>query len=164
MYSIIAGLGPLIGEGVCCLFVGAGREPEPITYARGAVSDRLTERITVEDPYTLSHPEAPVAVLTGPLTADSGEFAALALRNRPATRLFGQATFGVPIGREPMRLGGAVLVLTVRLGADRTGDAFDGPIPPDEVTPSDWTIFAGSDDATMVRAAEWIETQLDSPR
>lgn len=162
MYPMIAGLGPLIGEDDCCFLVDPDGERQPITYASGVVSEGLTERITVEDSYTLVHPDAPVAVLIGPLTTGAGEFAALALRNRPATRFFGQSTFGVPTRHETIRLtDGAMLSLTVRLGADRTGEFFDGPIRPDEETSSEWTVFAGSDDATLSRASEWVETMLD---
>lgn len=161
MYPMIAGLGPPIGEGPCCYFVGPGDSMQAISYQAGEVSDSLRTWITVADPYCLAAPNLLVAVLIGPFTASSGEFTTLALRNRPRTRLFGQPTFGVATGNETKVLGdGAVLFLTVCLGTDRTGDTFDGPIPPDEAVPADWSTFGTTDDPVICRAAEWIETAL----
>ncbi len=99
--------------------------------------------------------------LIGPLTASSGEFTTLALRNRPGTRLFGQPTFGVPTGNETKQLSdGAVLFLTVCLGADRTGERFAGPIPPDEEVPPDWACFGTERDPVIARAIGWLETMI----
>jgi C-terminal processing protease CtpA/Prc len=100
--------------------------------------------------------------LIGPLTASSGEFITLALRNRPATRLFGQPTFGLPTGNETKELpDGALLFLTVCLGADRSGETFDRPIPPDEAVPTTWSAFGTSEDAVVAAGITWIETVRD---
>jgi C-terminal processing protease CtpA/Prc len=104
-----------------------------------------------------------VAVLIGPLTASSGEFTALALRNRPLTRLFGQPTFGVPTGNETKQLSdGAVVFLTVCLGADRSGETFDGPIPPEEPVPTTWAVFGTEDDPPVAEAISWLKAVPDT--
>lgn len=65
-------------------------------------------------------------------TASAGEAVVVAFRGRPDTRFFGEQTYGVPTGNEPYHLSvGAVLVLTQVKDADRTGRAYDAPIPPD---------------------------------
>ncbi len=164
MFPMIAGLGPLLGEGTCCYFVGPGGTLQPIGYHNGEASDGQTVWARVEDPYVLARATPPVAVLIGPLTASSGEFTALALRNRPMTRLFGEPTYGVPTGNETKVLSdGAVLFLTVCLGADRAGETFDGPIPPDEVVPSRWAEFGHAGDTAVSRAIDWIDTVITAP-
>jgi C-terminal processing protease CtpA/Prc len=159
MFPMIAGLGPLLGDGTCCYFIGPDGSRQPISYRRGEASDGITVWVTVDDPYTLLQPAAPVAVLIGPLTASSGEFSALALRNRPLTRLFGQPTYGVPTGNETKELAdGAMIFLTVCLGADRSGETFDGPILPDQVVPTNWSAFGEVDDPAVAVAMAWIDT------
>ncbi|MGV9658891.1 S41 family peptidase [Streptomyces koyangensis] len=55
----------------------------------------------------------PVAVLTGPRTASAGEAVAIAFRERPDTRTFGDPTSGVPTANAPYPLSdGALVVLT----------------------------------------------------
>ena len=82
----------------------------------------------------LRDPDAPVAVLTGPLTSSSGEAVALAFRGRAATRSFGYATQGLSTWNDGFELpDGAMLILTVAVMADRDGYDFEGgPIPPEE--------------------------------
>jgi C-terminal processing protease CtpA/Prc len=163
MFPMIAGLGPLIGEGTCCYFVGPDGTRQPISYRNGEASDGFTVWTKVDQPYSPVRPAAPVAVLIGPLTASSGEFTALALRNRPLTRLFGQPTFGVPTGNETKQLSdGAVIFLTVCRGADRSGETFDGPILPEEPVPTTWAVFGTEDDPPVAEAISWLKAVPDT--
>lgn len=63
MYPMIAGLGPLTGEGVLGYFVD-GMKKTPWKYANGTCG-----AITVPNPYVLKDPKAKIAVLMGPRTA-----------------------------------------------------------------------------------------------
>jgi hypothetical protein len=57
---------------------------------------------------------------------------------------------------------GAVLFLTVDLGADRTGDTFDGPIAPDKAIDHDWLSFGTGDDPVVAAAMNWHRS-MDGP-
>jgi C-terminal processing protease CtpA/Prc len=95
---------------------------------------------------------APVAVLTGPRTASSGEATVLAFRGRAQTRSFGQPTAGVSTANVVRRLvDGSALVLTTSVMRDRNGHGDGRKIAPDQATVGD---------ATTVAAAEaWLLAQ-----
>ncbi|MET7506377.1 S41 family peptidase [Streptomyces albidoflavus] len=79
-----------------------------------------------------ARPMPPVAVLTGPRTASAGEAVAIAFRERPGTRTFGEPAVGVPTADAPYPLpDGALVVLTTAREADRTGRVHHGPLRPD---------------------------------
>lgn len=107
--------------------------------------------------YRLKHPVTAIAVLTSRLTCSSGEFITLAFRGHPQARSFGEATAGLPTATQAKTLrDGARLFLTVALGADRTGRAYDSPIIPDQPVTSDWTLFQTECDPVMRAAIGWL--------
>lgn len=122
MWPGMRGLAPLLGEGSPGTFVNkAGRKPWPATSA------------TVRQ--SLSHPDAPVAVLLGPRTASAGEMIAMGFVGRPLARSFGQPTAGLSTANSAIALSdGAVLALTSAYVEDRTGHRYEGPMIPDETT------------------------------
>jgi C-terminal processing protease CtpA/Prc len=102
----------------------------------------------------------PVAVLTGQLTASSGEAVAIAFRARPSTRSFGAPTFGVSTANVGIRLSdGAVLNLTVSTMGDRTGRLYGAAVPPDEAVAGPPAPVPGAGDAVMDAAAAWLHAQ-----
>ncbi|MFJ8555082.1 S41 family peptidase [Streptomyces sp. NPDC093676] len=104
--------------------------------------------------------EAGGAVLTGKRTASSGEAVVVAFRGRPQTRFFGEQTSGVPTGNEMYRLSdGAMLVLTEVKDADRTGRAYDAPIPPDVEIVKDPRPVARNQDEVLQAAQSWLLKQ-----
>jgi carboxyl-terminal processing protease len=107
-------------------------------------------------PYELIDPDPAVAVLTGPRTASSGEAQVVAFRGRPDTKSFGEPTHGVPTANQGFPLSdGALLNLTVAWMADRTGQTYDSPLPPDVPIPGDPTWDPATD--PVVQAAEtWV--------
>lgn len=69
MWPMLAGLGPLLGEGVSGFFTAPGEPDLAWSYRKGAAS--LGARVLVRvdgKPYQLRTPAPPVAVLTGPAT------------------------------------------------------------------------------------------------
>jgi carboxyl-terminal processing protease len=77
----------------------------------------------------------PVAVLTGPSTASSGEWLVLALHSNPAVRTFGEPTSGVPTSPDVFHLpDGAQLELSVSASVDTRGTQHIAPLVPDFVT------------------------------
>ncbi|HEX2038023.1 MAG TPA: S41 family peptidase, partial [Chloroflexota bacterium] len=142
-----------------------------VTYRDGQVWDRLHPhgaqgpaqdhlRAKAADPYRLKEPDPPVAVLTSHFTGSSAEFVALAFRGRPRTRSFGGPTAGGTSGNEPQVLpDGAMLYLTVCLGADREGETYDGPILPDEAVAQDWAELGTARDGVLQAALAWLGRQ-----
>lgn len=164
MWSVLAGIGPILGEGRVGAFVSPSGDRTPWTYEGGqARAGTLVQASVTGLPYIAGRPEdgrpptLSVAVLTGPNTASSGEAITIAFRGRPATRSFGRATYGVPTGNGVVPLSdGAALVLTQVIEADRTGRTYDGPIVPDEVVDGDVT---PAGDPVRDAALTWLRSQ-----
>jgi hypothetical protein len=57
-----------------------------------------------------------------------------------------------------------MLCLTIALGADRTGRAYDGPIAPDQLVAANWAGFGGIDDPVLQAAVAWLRTELRRPK
>jgi hypothetical protein len=53
----------------------------------------------------------------------------------------------------------ATLDLSTALAADRTGQTYDGPIAPDELTAVDWGRIGTSEDPTVIAAGTWLRQQ-----
>ncbi|MEG0192676.1 MAG: S41 family peptidase [Stenotrophomonas sp.] len=102
--------------------------------------------------YRLKNLGAPVAVLTGPRTASSGEATVLAFRGRPQTRSFGLPTAGMSTANivRPL-VDGSSLVLTTSVMRDRKGRGDGLKIAPDQPTEGDA--------ATVAAAQAWLLAQ-----
>ncbi|MCA1798076.1 MAG: S41 family peptidase [Xanthomonadaceae bacterium] len=138
MWPMLAGLGPLFGDGELGGFRGADGEQAAWWYRGGAtgVAERTAARVSNE-PFILPT-LPPVAVLVGPTTASSGEAVALALTGRDNAASFGAPTAGLTTGNQLFVLSdGALLWLTTSVFVDRDGRAYGGPVQPDhEVIPT----------------------------
>ncbi|GGV90986.1 peptidase S41 [Streptomyces massasporeus] len=158
MWPMLAVVGPILGDGDVGSFVDADGKKTVWSIAKG--SPRLDDDSTG---WGTSPPvgdgSAPVAVLTSRSTASSGEAVTVAFRGRPYTRSFGEDTTGVPTGNAEHRLSdGAILNLTEVKDADRTGRAYDSPIPPDQPV-VDNLGRGGSKDPVLDAATQWLSEQ-----
>ncbi len=140
MWPMIAGVGPVLGEGVVGAFVDPDSNRTTWFYRGGiagvviAGREFVNQQVTGQA-YRLLRPDPPVAVLHGKSTASSGEAVAVAFRGRPLTRSFGQPTSGLSTVNASFQLkDGAALVLTVATDVDRTGVIYGGALEPDETT------------------------------
>lgn len=153
MYPMIAGLGPLIGEGICGYFYDA--EDKPIaSYAYQQGASLLSQRtiVKVDRPYKLINESGKVAVLINGTTASSGEATAIAFAGRPSTRFFGAASCGVSTGNTVYDLpfyGYKLNLFTANMG-DRTGKIYGREIMPDEVI---------TDDQVIAKAVNWLNSR-----
>jgi hypothetical protein len=167
LWPMLAGLGPLLGEGE----LGASVYPEggrrSLWYRDGQAGFGDYVQLRVIAPRALAVPDAPLAVLLGGRTASSAEVLAVALDGRPNTRTFGAPTSGLSAGNRTFELAdGAALVLTVAATADRTGRVTVGPIVPDELVD---TVSApgareagappAAEDSVLAAATAWLEGQ-----
>lgn len=155
MWVPLVSVGPLLGSSECGFFISSiGKQTSWLPKREKQICTLLDE------PYRLNHSPEAIAVLTSHLTCSAGEFTALAFRDSQHTRSFGEPTAGLPTATTSKRLcDGALLVLTVAYGADRTGRMYEGPIIPDEIVSSGWTLFQAQDDPVMLAAVGWLRSQ-----
>lgn len=134
MWPMLLAAGPLLDNGDSGRFIYTSAPEQRWGYRDGAVYLAGSVQLQVADPLNPLRPQA-IAVLTGASTRSSGEAMTLAFRGFPRTRSFGLPTSGVPTCNRLHRLDeNAAIALTVGWMADRDGQKFDGPIPPDEIS------------------------------
>jgi carboxyl-terminal processing protease len=155
MWAMLAGVGPVLGEGESGAFVFTDGHSQPWAYREGQALLEGQVAVAVPSPWVLSTSAPPVAILTDGMTVSSGEALALAFRGRPGTRSFGQPTAGYSSAIETYLLDdGSMLGLTVAVFTDRNGVSFTGgPIPPDEIV----SLPAGGD--VPAEAVTWLLAQ-----
>lgn len=156
---MLASIGPLAGTGKLGAYVSArGSSEWSYDASSGAAIFENYELAKVPSPHPLRD-QLPVAVLTGPLTAQAGEALVVAFSGRAHSRRFGEGTRGVPTGSTSIALAdGAVLLLTVTVYADRNGARYDSVIAPDEAVAIDWARFGAQDDPVLIAARRWLES------
>jgi hypothetical protein len=155
-WPMLAGIGPVLGEGVCGYFMTPGKAvSKGWTYRKGksGIGRSAITKVSGK-PYKLRKPFPPVAVLTGPRTASSGEIVTVAFRKRPNTRSFGEPTAGLSTANQNYSLrDGAQIFLTVSIYADRAREVYGSKITPDELV--SLSIKPGSD-AVLDSAKTWL--------
>jgi len=165
VWPMLAGVGPLLGEGDAGYFVYPGGERVTWGYAGGASRMAGSRMVQVPDPYTLRPGSPPVAVLTDRGTASSGEVIATAFRGRPGTRSFGERTAGATTANASITLSdGAQLVLATAVFADRIGRTYDSGIVPDETIAASPPGTPLTADAVVRRALTWLSGQAQCRR
>jgi carboxyl-terminal processing protease len=151
MWPMIAGVGPVLGEGRAGYFIDPVGVEIPFEYRNGASWENGSLAQRVDVPYRLRRESPRVAVLFDGATASSGEAVVVAFQRRADTRSFGAVTCGLSTANEAYTMSdGASLLLTVAVMADRTKFQYGNSIEPDE----DLT----DPRATEQRAVEWLRT------
>lgn len=152
MWPMVAGLGPLLGEGKFGANIGPDGDNIPWVYEKGEAwwGDEVLAQ-TLEPPFEFPSPFPPTAVLMGGRTASAGEATAIAFVGRPGARSFGQPTAGLTSAPEPYHLSdGSILFLADSYMGDRNGVPYPRGIEPDALVPTG--------DA-LEGAIEWLESQ-----
>lgn len=167
MWPMLAGIGPLLGEGQVGAFVEHDGPKESWHYISGAAqyADRSSGQLSVvmqaSDPVPPLDPQTtPVAVLTSRFTESAGEMTLVAFLGRPNTRTFGESSAGLTtaVGMEELE-DGAILGLAMSVCADRSGRVYSGVVAPDEQVSIDWLRYGLDADPVIVAAAEWLSAQ-----
>jgi carboxyl-terminal processing protease len=150
MWPMLAGIGPVLGDGVVGYFAYPTNERTTWAFdGRSSVSNGFVAVTT--SGVTLKRAAPRVAVLTNRAVASSGEALVVAFRGRPETRSFGSPTCGVPTANRAFNLtDGAQLYLTTSVDADRALVSYDSAIDPDEAI--------ADADATVQRAIQWLRS------
>jgi len=160
MYAMVVAIGPLLGEGNAGFFRAGMGLIQAWGYAHGVAwlgPDTLARLPRGHPPVAPLH--APVAVLTGKLTASSAEGIVAGFRGVPYTLTFGGTTAGFSTGNTGYRLSdGATVLLTELVLGDRLGREYGKPIRPDRpVGATLWNLFADpTDPFTTAAAADWL--------
>jgi hypothetical protein len=142
---MIAGVGPVLGEGLAGYFRYASGTLSPWGYVEGALWTGTTSSrdVFVKAPYRLATSARRVAVLTDSMTNSAGEATAVAFRGRPDTRTFGGETCGHSSGIIGITLSdGGTLGLLQVVDADRLGRVYGGKLQPDETIRDDMQLYA----------------------
>lgn len=154
VFPMLAGIGPILGEGDA----GGGVAADGETVMRSYQDGRAGKASVSGEPYRLIKPMPVVAVIIGPDTSSSGEALALAFVGRPNTQTFGLPTAGYTTGNVPQLLSdGAILNLAVTHMTDRTGTVYRGRIEPD-VRVEDDAALSLNNQAVIRRAITWIQS------
>jgi C-terminal processing protease CtpA/Prc len=150
---MLAGLGPLLGEGALGSFVTpATSKTTPWYYARGEAFPEgraVAVRVSTKPAKTLPH--ARVAVLVNENTTSSAEAVTVAFIGKENTTIIGQKTGGYSTANGDYELSdGAMLHISTAVYADRRGQQYDNGIIPDIVT---------AKETTLAKAVDWLLNQ-----
>jgi hypothetical protein len=133
MWPMIAGVGPVLGDGVAGHFIEPGAFPVAWGYRPGAAWSEEGSGQQVSEPYRLRRERPRVAVLTDGAIASSGEAVVIAFKRRPDTRSFGTPTCGLSTANQAFPMDdGALLLLSVAVMADRERTPYGDSVVPDE--------------------------------
>ena len=132
MWPMIAGIGPILGEGTSGYFVDPDDNQSAWGYSNGSSIISGNTVVRSSNPYELINPDPKVAVLLDNDIASSGEAVAIAFVGRENTRSFGSPTCGLSTANASFSLSNdAQLFLTVSYMADRNLNLFGTPVMPD---------------------------------
>lgn len=163
IWSYIAAIGPILGEGKVGGFAYLDGTREPWNYEGGKVfwgNDERDESLVEGSIYKMKHPMPPVALLTSQATMAAGELAVVTFQGRPNVRTFGESTGGSPFLVFWTGLSdGAWVGVSAAFAMDRMGQIYDGPIMPDEVMKINWTLFGSERDRVILAATAWLRKQ-----
>lgn len=149
MGPMLTGLSPILGEGVLGLFLYPTGEQAAWEIRDGVLYNFGRVIMPNQPTYRVQHDVLRVAVLTDAGTNSAGEAVTISFKGRTDARSFGAPTCGNSTGPQYFQLSdGGTLGLSITVMADRTGQAYGGPVVPDEVI---------EDPARAVeRAVEWL--------
>ncbi len=174
MYPMIAGLGPLTGEGVLGYFIIKKGIKRSWSYRNGISTDSLTEILIkkngrhksisiysniagmpqVEHPYTIKNKNAKIAVLINNHTASAGEMTCISFIGKPNTKLFGEASGGYTTANTTFMLPDSSYIhLAASFTADRNMKEFHGKIIPDVII-NDKFYY---EDRSLNKAINWLK-------
>ncbi len=157
-WPMLTGIGPLLGNGICGFFLDNNGNKSPWFYRDGESGYNNTTITKISgQPYKLLNGSNPIAILTGPRTASSGEVVSTAFRNKSNTKSFGLNSAGLSTGNEIFKLSdGAIILLTTSIYVDRNGNVFGDKIKPDEIIDYGYQTIGQPNDPAIKKAIDWI--------
>lgn len=162
VWSYIAAVGPVLGEGDLGGFEYSDGRREAWTYRNGEVFWNNEYRYESEIDGSVYKPKrvTPVALLVSPATQAAGELMLVAFQGRADVRSFGEPTRGLPTLVTHTDLSdGSNLFVSGANSFDRNGTIYNGPITPDMLVETDWSKFGTEQDPVIVAAMDWLYSQ-----
>ena len=159
VWPMIAGLGPLLGEGDVATSVWPDGSRRRIWYRDGkaGLDDYVQLRVRGR-PYVPRDDVRPIAVVLDERTASAAELIAIAFAARSGSRSFGRPTGGATTATQTFPLSdGAELVLAVASTSDRHGRLYRGAIEPDEPVSTTERGLPLVEQPAVRAAADWLE-------
>ena len=149
MYPMIAGIGPILGEGIAGYFIDADNNQTSWGFVDGASVIQGNSVTKLDDSYELIITNPKVAVLLDNGIASSGEVVAISFIGRDGTRSFGAPTCGLSTGNTRFNFShNCNMLLTTVVLADRNKNQYGREVIPDETT---------SNEDIISKAIEWLE-------
>ncbi len=161
--AMVAGLGPILGDGITSWELSPKKDTIRYGYQNGKYyfeeKGKKEWTSTVDNPYYLKNKNVAIAVLTGPGCGSSGECAVAAFIGKANTKLFGQPTAGFTKGNTDFSLpDGSIILISSGIQTDRNGKKY-----PERIFP-DVQVDESSDDKIdlpLERAKQWLLTSAD---
>ncbi|MDU0368867.1 S41 family peptidase [Hymenobacter endophyticus] len=161
MAPMLAGLAPIIGDGHLGGFVDKDGKPDQQWYLRQGNFYMDTMQVTtLQNRCPVRRTNKPVAVLLSGMTASSGEIVAISLRGRPATRSFGEPTYGATTANESYRISGSsYLTIAGMQETDRNNVVYKTSLTPDVPIAGGDNFTDIGKDAKIAAALKWLKKQ-----
>ncbi|WP_439555022.1 S41 family peptidase [Dyadobacter sp.] len=155
MFAMLGGLNKLIGDGTIGSFVNReGKEPHNWIMKGGDFYDQQEQRTSSGMRCKSQTKPGKIAVLTGPITASSGEAVAVAFRSLDNSRIFGEPTKGFTTGLSGFAVGkDLVFFIATTYYADAKGRVYKQGVVPD-------TQINGGDHFTEILKDEKVKAAL----
>lgn len=150
-YPMIAGLGPLLGEGILAYEVNRdGKIVNEYSYAKLNKNSIMTKQIELIDSIVIFNEKPPIVVLIGNETGSAGELLTLCFLDNPNAILLGTPTYGVPTGIAGFFMPDSIMIcVTSSVFKNRNMKGNGKPIQP----------YISESDNTRIlsRAYKWID-------
>jgi len=162
IWSYIAGVGPILGEGDLGGFEYLDGRREPWSYRNGEVFWNNEYRYESQVDGSIYTPKrvTSVALLTSPATQAAAELMLVAFQGRPDIRTFGEPTRGLPtLHTHTVLSDGTILYVSGANSFDRNGIVYSGSIAPDVFVANDWSKFGTEQDPVILAAMDWLQSQ-----
>ncbi|WP_113923453.1 S41 family peptidase [Cognataquiflexum aquatile] len=150
-YPMIAGLGPLLGEGILAYEVNRdGKIENEYSYAKLNQKSILTKQIELIDSVVIFNEKPSIVVLIGNETGSAGELLTLCFLDNPNTILLGTPTNGVPTGIAGFFMPDSTMIcVTSSVFKNRNMKGNGKPVQP--------YIYESDNTEILSRAYKWID-------
>lgn len=162
IWSYIAAVGPILGEGELGGFEYLDGTREGWTYRNGEVlwNNEYRDESEIDGQIYKPKQVTPVALLISPATQAAAELMLVAFQGRPDIRSFGEPTRGLPTLVTHTSLSDSShLFVSGANSFDRNGTIYSGPITPDVFVENDWSQFGTDQDPVTMAAMDWLQSQ-----
>ncbi len=150
-YPMIAGLGPLLGEGILAYEVNRdGKIENEYSYAKLNKKSIMTKQIALIDSVVTFNEKPSIVVLIGNETGSAGELLTLCFLDNPNTILVGTPTNGVPTGIAGFFMPDSTMIcVTSSVFKNRNMKGNGKPVQP--------YIYESDNTKILSRAYKWID-------